>query len=399
MADRPPWAAPEAAPRGPIISDRGWFVKHGLRGAAVTQDWTGARDAMVAWYRGHARDLPWRRASHDPYAVWVSEAMLQQTQVATALPYYVRWMLRFPTVRDLADAELDDVLAAWAGLGYYARARSLHAAARVVVERHAGVVPSDLDALRALPGVGPYTAAAIRTMAYDLPALVIDTNVLRVMARLLAIDGDARAAANYVRIEATLGAIAYGASPREIAQAAMEVGALVCSAAAPVCSHCPVAAWCQARAAGDPAAYPARRASRAAVREVHACAAVISGDRVLLVRRPEAGLWGGLWEMPRRVCDPGEAPARAARRAALEVAGITVRATRAVAVVRHQVTHHAIDLHAVRCQPGAPDAHPQERDGIRWVALGDLGGVALPAPQRAAIAAILEQVRAAPAAK
>ena len=213
------------------------------------------RRALLAWYRANRRELPWR-ATRDPYAIWVSEAMLQQTRVETAIPYYERFLERFPDVAALASADLDDVLGAWAGLGYYSRARNLHAAARLVAERHGGEVPDDVEQLRALPGVGRYTAGAIASIAFDRPEPVVDGNAARVLTRLHDIREDVRSARVARRLWEESAALVRGPQPGLLNQALMELGARVCTPRAPRCPTCPLLRHCAAYRAGDPESLP-----------------------------------------------------------------------------------------------------------------------------------------------
>lgn len=220
------------------------------------------RDALLAWYDAHARDLPWRR-TRDPYAVWVSEVMLQQTRVETVVPYYERFLARFPTVEALAAAAEEEVLAAWSGLGYYRRARLLHAGVREVVARHGGRVPEDAAARRALPGVGAYTAGAIGSIAFDREEPLVDGNVARVLARVHGVGTPLGRADTEARLWAEAARLVRGPRPGALNQALMELGATVCTPRAPRCGACPIAARCEARARGDVEALPVPRAKKA----------------------------------------------------------------------------------------------------------------------------------------
>lgn len=262
---------------------------------------------MLAWFASAQRRLPWRE-TYEPYAVWIAEIMLQQTQVDTVLPYYRRWMERFPTIADVARAPLEAVLKAWEGLGYYGRARHLHGTAQALVERHGGRMPGDVEALRALPGVGPYTAGAIASIAFNRPVPLVDGNVARVLGRLHAEGAAAGSPAARAAAWAAAGrlldaACAVGGQPREFNQALMELGALVCRPRGPTCLLCPWQADCRARLSGAPEAFPPRVARRARpVRHgvmLLAQARASSGESLwLLRRRPSRGIWGGLWEFP-----------------------------------------------------------------------------------------------------
>ncbi len=260
---------------------------------------------LLTWYDRHARRLPWRLSPAlarrgrrpDPYRVWLSEIMLQQTTVATVGPYFRAFLERWPTVADLAAADLDDVLHAWAGLGYYARARNLHKCARAVVDAHGGAFPDSDEGLRALPGIGPYTAAAIAAIAFDRPATVVDGNVERVMARLFAVEDSLPAAKSQLRALAQR--LTPTARPGDYAQAVMDLGATVCTPRAPKCLRCPWQPSCRAQAIGIAEALP-RRAPKAErpLREGLAFWTVRSDGAVLLRRRPERGLLGGMMEVP-----------------------------------------------------------------------------------------------------
>jgi A/G-specific adenine glycosylase len=259
-------------------------------------DLRALRSAILRWYRRNRRDLPWRR-SRDPYAIWVSEIMLQQTRVETVIPYYDRFLERFPTVEALAGARAEQVAAAWSGLGYYGRARSLHAAASIVAREHAGRLPDSTDALRALPGIGAYTAAAIASVAHGRPAAAVDGNVIRVLARIAGLQRRRDDPALRRAIDGMAEDLARGASPGDWTQALMELGALVCTPRAPRCESCPAAARCAARDSGDPAAYPtpARKAGAVKTRRLVMLLAR-RGARVLLV--PDAGKSSAAWSLP-----------------------------------------------------------------------------------------------------
>ena len=268
------------------------------------KDRDALRSALLAWYDAQARDLAWRvspadrRAGvrSDPYRVWLSEVMLQQTTVPHATPYFLSFTQRWPTVSDLAAVEDGDLMAAWAGLGYYARARNLLACARAVAYGHGGVFPDTEEALRALPGVGAYTAAAVAAIAFDRAANVVDGNVERVMSRLFAVETplpDAKP-----ELKALAGDLVTDERPGDWAQALMDLGATVCKPKGPLCDRCPVSAWCAAYRGGAPETYP-RKTKKADRPRRHGVAYVLSrGEEVALVRRPPKGLLGGMLGLP-----------------------------------------------------------------------------------------------------
>ncbi len=346
------------------------------------------RERLLAWYPEHRRELPWRSAG-DAYAVWVSEVMLQQTQVQTVIPYFERWMRRFPTIRALAKAPLAEVLHCWAGLGYYARARNLHAAAQMVVERHGGELPADLAALRALPGIGRYTAGAILSIAFGVPAPILDGNAIRVLARLFAVAGDPTRGETQRRLWALAAALAEGERPGDLNQAIMELGATVCTPEAPRCACCPVADACRALAEERVATLPEARRRPPTVRVEHVSAVIRQDGALLLARRPEEEpLWGGMWELPRAVRGEGESLGECARRAAREGVGVLVQPGATVAKVRHTVTHHRITLYAVEAVIEAGSPEPAGSDAWAWVRPEEAGAYPLPAPQARLIAAL-----------
>ncbi|MEM9487831.1 MAG: A/G-specific adenine glycosylase [Myxococcota bacterium] len=255
---------------------------------------------IVEYFAELQRDLPWRQ-TRDPYAIWISEIMLQQTRVTTVIPYYRRWLARFPTIRALAQAPLDDVLAAWSGLGYYSRARNLHRCARELVEHHGGVLPDSVEALLRLPGIGRYTAGAVASIAFGRRAPVVDGNVARVLARLYALELDIKSSAGQRELWRLAEGLVPAGAPGDFNQGLMELGATVCTPTRPGCLLCPIAASCRARAAGQQDALPITpRRKRASELPVLAASAlwIVKSGRLLLARRAPAGLYGGLWELP-----------------------------------------------------------------------------------------------------
>jgi len=334
------------------------------------------QDLLLAWYDRHARVLPWRALAGqaaDPYAVWLSEIMLQQTTVVVVRPYFEAFLERWPRVEDLAAAPLDDVLAAWAGLGYYARARNLHKCAGVVAERFAGRFPDTEAALRELPGVGVYTAAAIAAIAFGRPAAVVDGNVERVVARLFAVETPLPKAKAELRLLAA--ELTPDERPGDYAQAMMDLGATVCLPRAPKCMLCPIADHCAGRRAGLAPDLPRRAPKRARpTRRAVAFWTLDPAGRVLLRRRPERGLLGGMMELPST--DWREAGWDEAE--ALSHAPVAAGWTELPGVVRHTFTHFHFEVTVWAGQAAADAAVP---DG-RWATLDELGGLALPSVMR-----------------
>lgn len=306
------------------------------------------RTNLVDWYRQHHRDLPWRR-TRDPYAVWVSEVMLQQTQVKTVLGYYERWMRRFPSVEALAAAEEADVLHAWQGLGYYSRARRLLSGARAVAERHGGELPRDVKALLALPGIGPYSAGAIASIAFGLPEPIVDGNVVRVLCRLLALRGDPAKAPLKNRLWRLARELVPADEPAEFNQALMELGATICTPASPRCPECPVREQCRGLAQGIERRLPESAKRRAPTEVATAAAYVRRGERVLLRQMPpDAKRWAGLWVLPFVELAPSEAPLAGAVRALHEIA-LAGSARAVLREARHTITRFRITLSIVAC--------------------------------------------------
>ncbi len=308
--------------------------------------------ALLHWMASARRDLPWRQR-RDPYAVWVSEIMLQQTQVATVIPYFERWLARFPDIATLAAAPLDAVLKTWEGLGYYARGRNLHRAAQLIVAQHGGELPRERAALLALPGIGRYTAGAILSLAYGQPEPVLDGNVRRVLCRLCDVAEDPRLPAVEARLWEMAAALVAAAPPGragDLNEALMELGALVCTPGAPACDVCPLAPRCLARQRGTQTARPVR-AAKAPTPYYDVTAGVVSdaAGRLLIVRRPDTGLLGGLWGFPGGTAQPDEPLPAAVERSVREQVGITVTAGALLAQVRHAYTHFRITLHAFAC--------------------------------------------------
>ncbi len=321
----------------------------------------------MAWYRRNARDLPWRR-TRDPYKIWISEVMLQQTTVNAVIPYYHRWIERFPTIQRVAAASEQEILRLWQGLGYYSRARNIHRSAQIMVERYGGCVPADPQALGRLPGFGPYTVGAVLSIAFDQRQPIVDANVRRVVMRILAMEGKAVASRDGEIVEFLQGMM----PPRNLRvfnQALMELGALVCRAREPLCLLCPWRGGCRACQQGIQELIPARQ--KRLLTKITAAVGILTDERqrVLIQRRPPEGLLANLWELPGGKLEAKETPDQALKRELLEELGIEVDSLRFFMNVRHFYTRYQVDLHAFFCRPLD---RPSPRQEYKWVSLDEL---------------------------
>ncbi|MGB8426155.1 MAG: A/G-specific adenine glycosylase [Desulfobacterales bacterium] len=335
------------------------------------------RRRLVAWYHAHRRPLPWRETS-EPYPVWVSEVMLQQTTVKTVLPFYRRFMARFPALEDLARADLHDVFMAWEGLGYYARARNLHRAARIVCDRHRGVVPADATAFRRLPGVGDYIAAAVASIAFDQPHAVVDGNVKRVLARLLLIDVPVNRPDAHKVFKAAAAPLLDVSQPGTFNQALMELGALICTPRRPACGDCPIKKHCRADGQGRVGEFPKRLQKPPTPLQHVAVGVVFKGRRVLIARRRPDGLLGGLWEFPGGRVRDGETPADACLREIREEVNLKVALDSHLTRIRHAYTHFRIVMDVYRCRYISGQVTLNGPTDHRWVELDELTGFPFP---------------------
>jgi len=339
---------------------------------------------VLAWYDRHRRILPWRAGpgqTPDPYKVWLSEIMLQQTTVKTVAPYFLRFLQQWPTVQGLAAAPLQDVLKVWAGLGYYARARNLHACAQAVVERHGGKFPADQSDLLTLPGIGAYTAAAIAAIAFDRSVVPVDGNIERVVTRLFAIEGPLPAA------KPTIRHLAQTLTPQtrtgDFAQALMDLGASICSPQRPACALCPLNDGCEARRRGDPETFPMKAPKREGkLRRGTAFFAVRADGMVLVRTRPTKGLLGGMTEVPTTQWSADFDESATRGDAPFDASWKRLRGK-----VTHVFTHFPLELSVYAAQVPAKTRAPK---GARWVPLAELSGEALPSLMRKVIAHALE---------
>ncbi len=348
-------------------------------------------EALCRWYAGDHRSLPWRDTS-DPYRIWISEIMLQQTQVETVLPYYERFLARWPAVADLAAAPIDDVMKMWEGLGYYARCRNLHRAAVQMVEQHDGQVPQTMDAVRALPGIGRSTAGAILTFGHGQRHALLDGNVKRVLSRFSDEAEIVARSAVEKRLWALSEALLAEASDAWTHnQAIMELGARVCTPRDPGCGRCPVADSCAAKAAGTQAERPVK-VKRKPLPHKHIGVGVIwNGERVLIQLRPPQGLLGGLWEFPGGKQEAGETIEETVRREIREELGVEVEVGAAIRQVKHTYSHFKITLHSYHCRLVSGTPTVRAATELRWVPLDELERFAFPKANKTVLEALLKE--------
>ncbi|VVE11763.1 A/G-specific adenine glycosylase [Pandoraea pneumonica] len=348
-------------------------------------------ERLIAWQAEHGRhDLPWQN-TRDAYRIWLSEIMLQQTQVATVIPYYARFLERFPDVAALAAAPQDDVMALWAGLGYYSRARNLHRCAQAVVADHGGRFPSDPETLATLPGIGRSTAAAIAAFAYDAHAAILDGNVKRVLARVFGIEGFP----GTPKIEREMWALAESLLPERnlpaYTQGMMDLGATLCGRGKPRCGECPFDGDCVAHSTGRERTLPTSKPKKAQPERYVDVLVIRAGDRVLFERRPDSGIWGGLWSLPELTppldtLEPDDAALRdrlGARAATLGAAHGVVREMVPLLGLTHVFTHFKLHLRPWLVTMAQSAASSEATDSQRaWLSAGEAAGAGLPSPIR-----------------
>ncbi|NLE75132.1 MAG: A/G-specific adenine glycosylase [Chloroflexi bacterium] len=325
-------------------------------------------EALLRWYAGHARNLPWRESA-DPYAVWVSEIMLHQTRVDTALPYYRRFLARFPDVHTLAAADLSDILKLWEGLGYYRRAQNLHRAAQIVVARHGGAFPASWEALRALPGVGDYTAGAILSIAFGQDCPAVDGNAARVLARWAALEEPIDTARGLAAVRRWAQQALPLGRAGAFNQALMDLGAAVCRPRKPPCEACPLGATCSARLAGRQGELPRRTPRRGTPHYQVTAALLVREGQLLIAQRPAESMLGGLWEFPGGKQEEGETLPQCLQREILEELALEIAVGEPFMALDHAYTHFRITLHTFWCTLLRADQTPrcQGCNDWRWV--------------------------------
>lgn len=334
-------------------------------------------ETLLSWFAANKRQLPWR-ATRDPYRIWVSEVMLQQTRVSTVIPYYERFIKTFPNLRSLARAEDNRLMKAWEGLGYYARARNLREAARTVVSQHGGALPPSRDELLHLKGFGAYTAASVASLAFGEDCAAVDGNVMRVLSRLFAIESDLRHPSARREFQRLADALLPAGKSGAFNEAMMELGAMVCKPKNPNCDGCPVRRYCRAYREGRANELPVRSPKAATPHHQIAVGVVHKNGRVLIALRPAAGLLGNLWEFPGGKVKRPESLAECCRREVLEETGLEVEVGRRFSVVRHSYSHFRITLHAFHCLHLRGRASAKSSQAVRWVRVEDLDAYAFP---------------------
>ena len=353
---------------------------------------------LLAWYEVEARDLPWRQTK-DPYAIWVSEIMLQQTRVEAVLSYYARFLERFPTIEALASTPIDGVLKAWEGLGYYRRAHNLHRAAKLVIEEHGGRVPASAKELRTLPGVGPYTAGAVASIAFGLDEPVLDGNVIRVLSRLHCIGGDPTRAPARKRLRRAAELLLPRGEASRFNQSLMDLGARICRPRSPRCHECPIATHCDAHHTGREVLFPERRA-RKGIPHVDIVSGIVWDDRPfspgarhLIAKRNEDDMLGGLWEFPGGRVEEGESFEEALIRELREELAIDVKVIGPFMHLDHVYTHFRITLYVYHCRHTGGEPEAIECADWTWAQPDELDAYAFPTADRKILDALAAQRR------
>jgi A/G-specific adenine glycosylase len=344
-------------------------------------------EALLTWFQGQKRAFPWRE-TRDPYRIWISEVMLQQTQAATVVPYYVRFLEKFPDIAALAAASDSALMKAWEGLGYYARARNLRRAARIIVDEHQGKLPGTQAELLKLPGFGLYTSASVASLAFGADCAAVDGNVMRVLARVYAIAADIKQSTTRRDVQRLADALIPQGRAGTFNEALMELGATVCKPKAPRCTVCPVRRYCRAYREHRVDQLPVTSKKPAIPHHQIAIGVVHRDGRVLIALRPAEGLLGNLWEFPGGKRKPSETLKRCCQRELEEETGLAVNVGKRFAVVQHAYSHFRITLHAYHCTSLSGEAAPKTSQEIRWVSLDELDDYAFPKANKRIIEAL-----------
>ena len=337
----------------------------------IRKDKSRFQKALLVWYQKNQRQLPWR-TTKNPYRIWVSEVMLQQTQVQTVVSYYQNFIRRFPTIQKLAAADIQDVLKVWEGMGYYARARNLHKAAQIVLGEHRGKVPNTYKEIRRLPGIGDYIAAAVLSIAFQQPYAVVDGNVKRVLARLLCIPEAVNTSSSHQTFQEIANKLLENNRPDDFNQAMMEIGALVCKPNSPICTLCPLPKYCSAFQKDAVADYPKRIKRIKTPTHQIAVGVIFKKDRMLITQRKPEGLLGGLWEFPGGKVKRGEQAEEACLREIKEETNINAKIVRPIAKVKHAYTHFKIVMDVFCCRYVSGRVRRNGPVAHRWIRLEEI---------------------------
>lgn len=327
---------------------------------------------LLLWFEKDGRNLPWREVD-DPYAIWVAEVMLQQTRVETVIPYYVRWLVKFPTLDQLASAETDDVLRLWEGLGYYQRAHNLHSAARIICEKYRGRMPQDPAELESLPGIGRYTAAAIASIAFGKRVVALDGNLRRVISRIINYDLDATTASAERQFQIWASRRMPESYASAFNQALMDLGATICIPKNPTCSKCPISSYCESFALGIQNQRPVKRGKSEIPHYIVSAGVLRRDGKVLIGRRPVGKLLGGLWEFPGGKCLQDESIDDCLVREWQEELDMLIEPGGVVGVFQHAYTHFKVTVHAIECSAAGDVPSAKVHSEIRWVDPARLG--------------------------
>ena len=348
----------------------------------------GFSTRLLAWYGQNKRDLPWRRDAYDPYRVWISETLLQQTQVATVIPYYERFLARFPTVQSLASAPIDDVLKTWEGAGYYARAHNLHRAAKEIAGRFGGEIPRTVGELLTLPGIGRYTAGAVASIAFNQNAPILDGNVMRVLCRYFNVADDVRKSETQKELWALSESLIPRGRAGDFNQAMMELGAMVCTPRNPSCKVCPLKRTCIAKKLGVQEQRPVKAAKKKIPHRQIGVGVIWKGKQILIARRFDDDMLGGLWEFPGGKRERGESIEECVKREVKEELGIVVRVEEEFAIVQHAYSHFSITMHAFNCRYVSGRPRAIGCAAWKWVKPSELTQYAFPTANKKIINAM-----------
>ncbi len=352
------------------------------------------RRQVLSWFERNGRDLPWRK-SYSPYQVWISEIMLQQTQVKTVVPYFLRWMERFPDPAAVAAAGERDIMLAWEGLGYYTRAKNIHRTAQVLVSNFGGRIPADFNALLALPGIGRYTAGAIQSIAFNLDFPAVDANAARILRRLFYRSNSSGPALSETALRKLAAQILPKGRARQFNQALMDIGATICLPESPRCDRCPLAEFCEGKKLGLPELESDPRRNRSVTPIEVSIGVIVRDGRIFIQKRPDSGLMPYLWEFPGGKINEGESPEKAVVREIEEELAIGVRPLEKLTLIRHCYTRFRVALHAYLCEvceiPPQKEPVPRAAVECRWVLPADLALYPFPAANRRLIGMLLDR--------